>query len=270
LKSAIFPLQIPLPLDVRKGWTPHPFFRGWTRGLPYLSCHASSLSTGNCPHAPHAHREEELLLLLSGEVDLILPGLDREGQDSRRRLRRGEFVYYPSYFAHTLETMSVDPANYLMLKWQGQKAGIKSQLGFGRYDSGGVVFTHNSAGFCHGIVFEGPTQYLKKLQCHVSTLIPGAGYAPHKDPYDVAIIVLSGNLRTLDRTAGPHSVIFYPAGEPHGMQNLAEETARYIVFEFHSRSYPALTAKLKSLEFWKHEIRHLLNRSAKMLRDRQQ
>ena len=116
LKSAIFPLQIPLPPDVREGWT---------RGLPYLSCHASSLSAGNCPHAPHAHREEELLLLLSGEVDLILPGLDRESQNSRCRLRRGEFVYYPSYFAHTLETMSADPANYLMLKWQGQKAGIK-------------------------------------------------------------------------------------------------------------------------------------------------
>jgi quercetin dioxygenase-like cupin family protein len=89
-------------------------------------------------------------------------------------------------------------------------------------------------GFCPRLVFEGPTDYLKKLRCHVTTFAPQAGYAPHKDPYDVVIVVLAGEVETLGQRTGPHSVIFYAAGEPHGMRNPSlDVTARYVVFEFH-------------------------------------
>ena len=73
LTSRVYPLQIPLPSGVEKGWKPHPIFNGWTADIRSLSCHVSVLTQDQCPHPPHTHNEEELLLLLDGEVDLILP-----------------------------------------------------------------------------------------------------------------------------------------------------------------------------------------------------
>jgi hypothetical protein len=71
------------------------------------------------------------------------------------------------------------------------------------------------------------------LHCH-STVIPaGASYSAHIDPYDVAIIVLEGIVETAGERVSTGSLIFYPAGQPHGMYNPGREEARYVVFEFH-------------------------------------
>jgi hypothetical protein len=85
------------------------------------------------------------------------------------------------------------------------------------------------------MVFEGPTRYLQRLQCHTSTLTPKAGYRAHRDPYDVAILVLEGEVETLGRRVSPHGLIFYATGKPHGMYNPGEVTAKYVVFEFQGR-----------------------------------
>jgi hypothetical protein len=66
LTSSIYPLRVPLPGAAEAGWKPHPIFSGSTADLRSISCHASTLTTGRCPHAPHRHDEEELLLLLGG------------------------------------------------------------------------------------------------------------------------------------------------------------------------------------------------------------
>lgn len=80
------------------------------------------------------------------------------------------------------------------------------------------------------IIFQQPTVYLSELQAHLTTMLPKAGYEPH---VDVAILVLSGRLETLGQVIEPHDVIFYAAGEPHGMRNIGRDVARYLVFKFH-------------------------------------
>jgi Cupin domain len=84
------------------------------------------------------------------------------------------------------------------------------------------------------VLFEGPTAFLGKLHAHVSELQPGAGYAPHADAHDVAIVVLSGRIETKRRRLKAPSVVYFAAGEPHGMKNSAAEPARHLVFEFHA------------------------------------
>ncbi len=228
------------------------------------------LTQGKCPHPPHRHKEEEILLLLAGEVDLILPDVQTATGDHRKRLRVGQFVYYPAHFPHTLETVSVEPASYLMFKWYTDETQIDSPLAFGHFK----IFDdqENSDvqdGFRARLVFEGPTACLRKLHCHVSTVLPGAGYEPHIDAYDVAIIVLEGEIETLGERLGPHGVIFCPAGEPHGMRNPGEAIAKYIVFEFHGRqkalsdALPSpplpLLAKLIDPQRWKRKLKYLLS-----------
>jgi quercetin dioxygenase-like cupin family protein len=77
--------------------------------------------------------------------------------------------------------------------------------------------------------------WLRKLTCHMSRLEPGAGYAAHADPYDVAILLHLGTVQTLHREVGPGGLIYCSAGELHGMRNIGSEPAHYIVFEFHGR-----------------------------------
>ena len=37
-----------------------------------------------------------------------------------------------------------------------------------------------------------------------------------------------------ERDIGPRGIVFFPAGELHGMHNPGLETAHYLVFEFHA------------------------------------
>ena len=62
---------------------------------------------------------------------------------------------------------------------------------------------------------------------------------PHVDNYDVAIVVLEGEVETLGKRVGPYGAIFYAAGIPHSMSNPGQDAAKYIVFEFqgHKATY---------------------------------
>ena len=218
--SRIYTLRLPLQPDEQRGWNPYPVFSGTPGGRPSLGCHVSVLMPGNSPHPPHSHAEEELLLLLSGEVEL------RFSRREPTRLRPGEFVYYPAHFAHTLQTTSMDPATYVMFKWRGEPAADRgAPLPFGRFDTAGAP----------GLLFQASTGQLAKLHSHVTVLEPGDGYVPHTDPYDVAIVILTGEVETLGARAEQYDVIHYLAGEAHGMQNVGDVAARYVVFEFHVR-----------------------------------
>ena len=235
LHSQICSLLLPLAADYKRGWGPKPLFSGPTKALLALSCHASSLVPDYSPHPPHAHPEEELLLMLSGELALFVPDEKNSQKITLVCVKPLQVLFYPAGFAHTIKTISAEPANYLMLKWHNKFRADSSALSFGSFNlSASMTDATIEEGFCPRLVFEGPTAYLKKLRCHVTTLAPQAGYSPHKDPYDVVIVVLEGEVETLGQRAGPHSVIFYAGGELHGMHNPSHTTtARYVVFEFH-------------------------------------
>ena len=272
LTSRVFPLQLPLSPDNEKGWRPYGIFEGHTAGLDFLSCHVSGLNRGCRPHPPHRHNEEEVLLLLAGEADLILPDEKAANGKERRRLQAGQLVYYPAQFAHTLETVSAQPANYLMFKWHSGDSDALSPLRFGQFAAPEAFEDQGADGFGLRPLFDGPTEYLQSLHCHVSTLAPGAGYDPHVDPYDVAIVVLAGEVETLKQRAAPNSVIFYRAGEPHGMCNRSETPARYIVFEFHSsqtgRGSDSLLSKVTDRRRVKRKLKRLARRFVREWRSR--
>ncbi len=247
LTSRIHPLRLPLDPDPERGWKPYPAFSGATADLPSISCHASVLSYGATPHPPHRHDEEELLLVLAGELEVVRPGHEPTP------LRPGEFVYYPAGLEHTLHATA--ETTYVMLKWSAERPPADGTLPFGRFVTGGDS----------RVLFEGPTRYLRKLHSHVTVLGPGEGYEPHADAYDVAIVVLEGELETIGGRASSHDVIFYRAGEPHGMHNVGAGPARYVVFELHGRRTlagraPGIARALVSPRYWKGKLKNLLRR----------
>jgi quercetin dioxygenase-like cupin family protein len=233
--------SIPLPLaeDPVKRWRAYPQFRGQTRTLGEMSCHISVLSAGHHPHPPHIHPEEELLIVLDGEVEVELADDPRGAGSHRHGLKPGMFSYYPTTQHHTIHNVGANPATYLMFKWRSGIADMGEPLP-------ASIFEYDRAGLPPGprpmqqkLLLQQATHCLGKLHAHLTTLQPGAGYEAHADAYDVAIILLSGEVETIGERVRPLGLIFYSAGELHGMKNVGTTPAVYLVFEFHS---PALVA----------------------------
>jgi quercetin dioxygenase-like cupin family protein len=251
-------MAVPLAPDEQKGWKPYYLFGGLTRDDTFLSCHVSVLTAGRSPHPPHTHKEEELLLVLAGEVDLTLPHLASDRKDMPLRLQTGQFVYYPADFPHTLTSVSEAPANYLMFKWHSVRKADEAQLHFRLADTAkylAQIPPHIE--FSSQLIFEGQTDCLKRLHVHASSLAPGAGYEPHADAYDVAIVVLEGTLRTLGQRVEPHAVVYYAAGDAHGLDNLGQTPARYLVVEFHGHPAASFWSKVQDPQRWKRKLKRL-------------
>lgn len=250
LSSLVRHLHLPLADDPATGWKPYPVFAGPTRNLSKLDCHASILSPGQSPHAPHEHDDEEFLLVLDGEGELEIVDKSESGPIRREKMYRGDFVYYPSRQGHTIRNVSSDPVTYLMFRWkadqiQNARETMRTSI-FHCDDEFAALQGPGANGVASRGIFNNPTRYLRKLHSHVSCVEPTGGYEPHADHYDVAILVLSGTIDTLGQSVGPNGVIFYAEGEPHGIRNTSDVPASYLVFEFRGSGSTDRTESLKS------------------------
>ena len=226
--------SLPFAEDSETRFRSHTFFRGSTPTVEIMNCHMSVLSAGHSPHPPHVHVEEELLIVLDGEADIVLN--DRPAMEGAqiKRLGVGSFVFHPAYQYHTIRNPNGPPVTYLMFKWRAAPGEIDQPLGSQFFDIGKQPSSMEPQPFQMRRLFESPTAYLGKLHAHFTDLQPGAGYPPHHDDYDVAIVVFDGKVETVGQVIEPLGVVFYAAGEMHGMKNVGDLPAHYLVFEFHS------------------------------------
>ena len=268
LGSHVHPLTIPLTTAEGRAETSHPIFSGSTSGVRRLSCHYSVLMPGQTSHLPHAHEDEELLFVLDGELELLLPS-DTPEAARQTPLRRGEFAFYPAHVTRARRAVVPPGASYIVVTWRDDASAQPGTLSFGRFDA--LAFDPAAKvqreGWTRHRHFSAPTAYLRQFRCHVSTMQPGAGYAVHADPYDVFIVTLTGEIETLGARVSPNSAVFYTAGEPHGIRNPGETPAIYVVFEFHSHRMPVDTApepsrlsKLLDPQRWTRKIKSLIAR----------
>ena len=98
--------------------------------------------------------------------------------------------------------------------------------------------------------FEGPTATLEVLECHASTLNPGAtNHVILKRPNDEVIIVKEGTIEAFVKDkwvrVGPGSVIFNAANVPQSMRNVGPGPATYHVIMFRPAATPGQTPARK-------------------------
>jgi len=229
LSSRIDPLTVPLDADEHAGRKVYEQYSGSTDNAELMSCHVSVVVQGHRPHPPHAHAEEEILVMLAGEIDLILPQLASSDGNRELRLRPGQFVYYPARYPHGLRGASPEPAHYVVFKWLAGCGKPDAQLPFGCFDAGKESLSR----FGYLRLLDGPTGCLRKLHSHATHLAPGGGHEPHAHPYEAAVVVLEGEIETLGSRVRPHGLVYYAGGDAHGIRNPGPEPARYVVFEFH-------------------------------------
>ena len=252
ISTSVYQYRLPLAEDTEKGWKPYDPLFGQTGSLELLGYHASVLSPGHCPHPPHTHPEEEILIILDGEAEILIADSPRDKAPKRQRLTRHQAAYYPSEQHHTIRNVSTEPVTYLMLRWRSGKKDTKRPLSTQILDVAGARPGHLGNGLSVQVLADGPTGLLSKMHVHVSELAPGHGYEPHIDAYDLAIIVLTGKIEIFDSVTDPNSVVLIAAGEPHGISNPTDEPARYLVVELHgncqfTRGMPRLLRKSRKL-----------------------
>jgi len=222
-------LSLPLAQERGEGFTPHPIFRGGTPNTKWLSAHASILESGRSPHPPHTHADEEILIVLDGSGELVL---GQPGEERVVEARPGVVAYYPGGFPHTIRSVGAGAVQYLMVKWMGSRRSSKNALPDQLCDLRSSA-AEDPDGVRHTVLFEGPTGRMRRLRCHLTTLTPAAGYAPHVDGHDVTIVLLEGTVETLGETVRAPAVVHTSAGHPHGIRNVGAEVARYLVVELH-------------------------------------
>lgn len=95
-------------------------FAAPTATLDELEYHTTTLKPGASPHAPHTHRNEELLIIKAGEVEAYVNG-------EWQRAPEGSLVFFASMVPHTVRNTGTVPATYHVVNWAA--LGTKPQAG---------------------------------------------------------------------------------------------------------------------------------------------
>ncbi len=255
LSTLLHEYHLPLEEDPESGWKAYNAFFAQTAALDVIGCHTSVLRPGHCPHPPHIHPEEEILIVLDGEAEALLATSPNDPAPKVERLSPHQFAYYPAGQHHTIRNTSDKPVTYLMLRWRGSPSGAQWPLETKRYDAS-VNPKPYQPGLALTVLADEPTGMLSKLHIHLSEMAPGEGYEPHIDAYDAVILTLSGTIEILGSQAPANTVAAIAAGEPHGIRNKGTVPARYLVFELHRNN-----AFIRDMPPWLRKARRLKGRA---------
>ena len=227
------------------GWRRSILFRGSTRNTDWLGIHMSELAGGHAPEPVVKHQEEELTVLLKGEVVIGLCDKDGSPEITREELLKpGNFIHHPSERYHYLENRSPEPATYLAVKWH---ANIRVNTAEAKPSTSRIVEYSKVATPGAETVFDAPTTWLDRLEIHASGLPAGDGYKSHVDSHDVVIVVLDGEV-TFDGVAyPPGSCLLHPGGWKHGLRNASDKAAQYLVIELEGKPVKRQLSDLREL-----------------------
>jgi (S)-ureidoglycine aminohydrolase len=87
------------------------FFNRSTSQLEKFEMHTTALNPGLDSHAPHTHREEEIVLILRGNVEMYIDG-------NLIKAVPGDLVFLPSGVSHALKNTGTVQCEYFAFQWR--------------------------------------------------------------------------------------------------------------------------------------------------------
>jgi quercetin dioxygenase-like cupin family protein len=85
-------------------------FAAPTATLDELEHHTTTLKPGGSPHAPHTHKNEELIIIKSGAVEAYING-------EWKPAPTGTLLFFASMVPHTVRNTGTEPATYYVINW---------------------------------------------------------------------------------------------------------------------------------------------------------
>nr|WP_319565520.1 cupin domain-containing protein [uncultured Rhodoferax sp.] len=193
-----------------------------------LSVYYGTLSPGQMPHELHIHSEEEIEVLLSGELEVISP-------DKTMRIGPGSYHYQPPGLPHTIRSVGVDAATFFLLRWSPSVPDAALAL------SKPVIFDAASMApweLRSGIQIQpvGTVVALangSRLEVIAVAWPEHSGSRPHTDPYDALTILLRGRWAGQCYDSRAPSVVYFPRGVPHGYSPVSGGPSLALCFKFY-------------------------------------
>jgi len=87
------------------------FFNRPTSLFEKFDMHATTLQKGAVSHLPHTHRQEEIILIRSGNVSMQIG-------DKRYPAAAGDLIFLPTGVPHALENTGSGTTTYFAFQWQ--------------------------------------------------------------------------------------------------------------------------------------------------------
>ncbi|AMY07052.1 hypothetical protein LuPra_00216 [Luteitalea pratensis] len=109
MKSALFTWESVPERPTEQG-ARRTVFAAPTATLDELEYHTTTLKPGASPHAPHTHKNEELLIIKAGEVEAYVNG-------EWKLAPTGSLVFFASMVPHTVRNRGTVPATYHVVNW---------------------------------------------------------------------------------------------------------------------------------------------------------
>ena len=85
-------------------------FAAPTATLDELEYHTTMLEPGASPHAPHTHKNEELIIVKEGAVEAYVNG-------EWKPAPTGSLIFFASMVPHTVRNTGTVPARYHVVNW---------------------------------------------------------------------------------------------------------------------------------------------------------
>jgi (S)-ureidoglycine aminohydrolase len=87
------------------------FFNRPTSQVVKFEMHTTALNAGLDSHAPHMHKEEEIILILKGNPEMFIGG-------NLYKAAPGDVVFLPSGVLHALKNTGKDQCEYFAFQWR--------------------------------------------------------------------------------------------------------------------------------------------------------
>jgi (S)-ureidoglycine aminohydrolase len=207
---------------------------GKTFALENLEIHASTLEPGKAPHPPHAHADqEELMIVKEGQVKITIAG-------QSKILGPGSIAFAMPGDEHGIENAGKTQATYYILKFKG-----KLPMNIERAKQAGGSFmldwndqkTNNTGKGYRRDFFNRATSQLAQFEMHTTALnADSVSHAPHTHVQEEIIMILRGNVemfidgKLYKGAAG--DLYFLSANVPHALKNIGKEQCEYFAFQW--------------------------------------
>ena len=87
------------------------FFNRPTSQLNQFEMHTTALNSDSISHAPHTHVQEEVILILRGNVEMFIDGKYYKGSE-------GDIFFLSSGILHNLKNVGKDQCEYFAFQWR--------------------------------------------------------------------------------------------------------------------------------------------------------
>lgn len=218
-----------------------------TATLERFECHISTLNPGLPSHPPHRHAQEELIILKTGTLEVFING-------RTERIGPGSLFFFASNDLHAVRNVGSTPATYLVFNVTtartrtvpaapAAESAPATALRSAVFDWEKLAVTPTKTG-ARRAVFDSPTVTCARLECHVTTLQPGASpHAGHRHPDEEIVVVKEGVMTATfggaTHTGGPGSIFFFASNDEHALRNAGASPATYYILRVVTEATPA-------------------------------